>query len=76
MLYTVMLVAVSMLLLPFGMGWIYFVSALGLGAWFLKLALQLLMNPSKGLARRTFFYSIWYMAGIFMAMSLDRLMLG
>jgi heme O synthase-like polyprenyltransferase len=34
------------------------------------------MNPSKGLARRTFFFSIWYMAGIFMAMSLDRLMLG
>lgn len=75
LLYTVMLVAVSMLLLPFGMGWIYFASALGLGIWFLKLALQLLMNPSKGLARRTFFFSIWYMAGIFMAMSLDRLML-
>lgn len=75
-LYTVMLVAVSMLLLPFGMSWIYFAGALGLGVWFLKLALQLLMNPSKGLARRTFFFSIWYMAGIFFAMSLDRLVLG
>jgi heme o synthase len=75
-LYTVMLVAVSLLLQPFGMSWIYFVSAVALGLWFLKLALQLLMNPSKGLARRTFFFSIWYMAGLFMAMSLDRLMLG
>lgn len=75
-LYTVMLVAVSLLLQPFGMSWIYFASAVVLGLWFLKLALQLLMNPSKGLARRTFFFSIWYMAGLFMAMSLDRLMLG
>lgn len=75
-LYTVMLVAVSMLLLPFGMGWIYLVGALVLGGWFLKFAVQLLMNPSKGLARRTFFFSIWYMAGIFFAMSLDRLILG
>jgi heme o synthase len=75
-LYTVMLVAVSMLLLPFGMGWIYFIAALALGVRFLQLAFQLLLNPSKGLARRTFFYSIWYLAGIFMAMSLDRLILG
>jgi protoheme IX farnesyltransferase len=76
LLYTVMLVAVSMLLLPFGMGLIYFVGALGLGLWFLRLALQLLLNPSKALARRTFFFSIWYMAGIFFIMSLDRLILG
>jgi protoheme IX farnesyltransferase len=76
LLYTVMLVAVSLLLLPFGMGWIYFIGAISLGLWFLKLALQLLMNPSKALARRTFFYSIWYLAGIFMIMSIDRLILG
>jgi protoheme IX farnesyltransferase len=75
-LYTVMLVAVSMLLQPFGMSWIYFVGALALGGWFLKLAIQLLINPSKALARKTFFYSIWYMAGIFFVMSLDRLVLG
>lgn len=74
-LYTVMLVAVSMLLLPFGMGWIYFIAALALGVRFLQLAFQLLLNPTKGLARRTFFFSIWYLAGVFMAMSLDRLVL-
>src|SRR5690606_1794982 len=76
LLYTVMLVAVSMLLLPFGMGLIYFIGALILGVWFLRLALMLMMNPSKALARQTFFFSIWYMAGIFFVMAIDRLILG
>ena len=76
MLYTIMMVAVSLLLQPFGMGWIYLISAVLLGGWFIKLALQLLMNPSKSLARRTFFFSIWYVAGIFLAMSVDALVLG
>jgi len=75
-LYTIMMVAVSLLLQPFGMGWIYLVAAVLLGGWFLKLALTLLVNPSKALARRTFFFSIWYVAGIFLAMSIDSLLLG
>ncbi len=75
-LYTIMMVAVSLLLQPFGMGWIYLVCAVLLGAWFIRLALTLLMNPSKALARRTFFFSIWYVAGIFLAMSVDALVLG
>ena len=74
-LYTIMMVAVSLLLLPFGMGWIYLVGSVALGGWFLKLALQLLMNPSKALARKTFFFSIWYLAGIFLVMSIDALVL-
>lgn len=75
-LYTVMMVAVSLLLQIFGMGWIYLISAVGLGGWFIKLTLQLLMDPTKARARRTFFFSIWYVAGIFLAMSIDRLLLG
>lgn len=75
-LYTVMMVAVSLLLQPFGMSWIYLVSAVLLGGWFLRLALQLLMDPTKARARKTFFFSIWYVAGIFLAMSVDRLILG
>lgn len=75
-LYTVMMVAVSLLLMPFGMSWIYLAAALLLGGRFLQLALKLLMNPSKALARKTFFFSIWYVAGIFLAMSIDRLVLG
>lgn len=75
-LYTIMMVAVSLLLQPFGMGWIYLIGAVILGGQFLRLAFMLLLNPSKSLARRTFFYSIWYVAGIFLIMSLDRLILG
>lgn len=75
-LYTIMMVAVSLLLQPFGMGWIYLVSAVLLGGWFLRLALRLLMHPTKAHARTTFFYSIWYVAGIFLAMSIDSLVLG
>lgn len=75
-LYTIMMVAVSLLLQPFGMGWIYLAAAIVLGAWFLRLAFALLISPSKALARKTFFFSIWYVAGIFLAMSMDSLILG
>jgi protoheme IX farnesyltransferase len=76
LLYTIMLVAVSLLLVPFGMSLIYFAGALILGGWFLRLAWKLLTDPSKALARKTFFYSIWYVAGLFAVMVTDRLILG
>jgi protoheme IX farnesyltransferase len=75
-MYTIMLAAVSLLLAPFGMSWIYLLGAIVLGGWFLKLAWQLLTDPSKALARKTFFYSIWYVAGLFAVMVTDRLVLG
>lgn len=75
-LYTVLLTAVTLLLVPFGMSWIYLVGALALCAYFLFLAWRLLTNPSKELARKTFFYSIWFVAGIFAVMVSDRLILG
>jgi heme O synthase-like polyprenyltransferase len=36
----------------------------------------LLVHPSKALARKTFFYSIWYVAGLFAVMATDRILLG
>jgi len=72
-LYTVLLSAVTLLLVPFGMSWIYFGGAIALGGYFLHLAWKLLRDPSKALARKTFFYSIWYLAGIFAVMVTDRL---
>ncbi len=75
-LYTILLTAVSLLLVPFGMSWIYFAGALLLCGYFLYLAWRLLMDPSKELARKTFFYSIWFVAGIFAVMVSDRLILG
>jgi protoheme IX farnesyltransferase len=72
-LYTVLLTAVTLLLVPFGMSWIYLAGALALGGYFLVLAWRLLTDPSKAIARRTFFYSIWYLAGLFAVMVTDRL---
>jgi protoheme IX farnesyltransferase len=74
-LYTILLAAVSLLLVPFGMGWIYFAGALILGGYFLYLAWGLLREPSKPKARKTFFYSIWYLAALFAVMVSDRLIL-
>jgi protoheme IX farnesyltransferase len=72
-LYTVLLTAVAFLLVPFGMSWIYITGALLLNGWFLYLVWQLLRDPSKARARTSFFYSIWYLAGMFAVMVADRL---
>jgi protoheme IX farnesyltransferase len=72
-LYTILLAAVTLLLVPFGMSWIYFAGAVALGGYFLWLAWKLLRDPSKARARTTFFYSIWYLAALFAVMVTDRL---
>jgi protoheme IX farnesyltransferase len=76
LLYTLVMAAVSLLLIPFGMGWIYLATALLLNGVFIGLAVELYRRPSKRLARQVFFYSLWYLALIFSAMVLDRLALG
>lgn len=76
LLYTLLMVAVSFLLTPFGLGEIYFVSAIVLNAIFLFLVVQLYRTGSKHFARLTFFYSLWYLALIFAAMVVDRMVLG
>jgi protoheme IX farnesyltransferase len=57
------------------MGWIYAVGAVALGGYFLYMAWDLLRHPSKAQARKTFFYSIWYLAGLFAVMVADSLIL-
>jgi heme o synthase len=73
LLYTLVLFAAS--LLPFiqGMsGMVYLIAAVALGAWFLALAWRLWRRYSETLARRTFRYSIWYLALLFAALLLDH----
>ncbi len=74
-LYTVLLSAVSLLLVPFGMGWIYMIGVLALNAMFLWYAWLLLTDPSKARARQAFFYSLWYLALFYVALVLDQLTL-
>ena len=76
-LYTVLLVASSLAPVALGeLGWIYGLLALGLGARFGQLALVLLRAPSDRVAaRRVFLYSLVYLAALFAAMALDRVLL-
>ena len=72
-LYTVALVAVTML--PFAVrmsGWIYLASALVLGAVFLAYAVRLQRAYSDALAKKTFRWSIVYLALLFIALLVDH----
>jgi protoheme IX farnesyltransferase len=73
LLYTVLLVGVS--LMPFMIrmsGGFYLVCALLLGAVFLYYAWRLWRSYSDALARKTFSYSIFYLAALFGAMLVDH----
>ena len=76
MLYSVVLVAVSLLLLPAaGMGWIYLGAALGLGGLFLRFALRLRADAANGRAAIGLFrYSISYLTLLFAAVAVDALL--
>ncbi|MEP7081381.1 MAG: heme o synthase [Chloroflexota bacterium] len=74
-LYSIALIAVSLLLLPAaGMGWIYLAAAVVLGALFLRLALRLRADAANGRAAiRLFRYSISYLTLLFAAVAVDAL---
>jgi len=72
-LYTLALFAVT--LLPFAVrmsGWIYLAAAVALGTVFIVYAVALYRNYSDALARRTFRYSIVYLAALFSALLVDH----
>jgi heme o synthase len=73
LLYTLLLAAST--LLPFVVGmasWIYLVAALLLNAGFLAYAIRLYKNYSDALSRRTFNFSIVYLAALFAALLVDH----
>jgi protoheme IX farnesyltransferase len=74
-LYAIALIAVSLLLLPAaGMGWVYFVAAVLLGAMFLFRALRLRADAADGRAAISLFrYSISYLTLLFAAVAIDAL---
>jgi protoheme IX farnesyltransferase len=73
LLYTVLLVATSVLPFLIRMsGWLYLVAALVLGGVFVAYAWRLWRHYSDALARRTFRYSIVYLAALFGALLLDH----
>lgn len=73
LLYTLVLVATTLLPFATGMaGFFYLGSALVLDAVFLGLAIGLFRRYSDDLARRTFRYSIFYLAALFAVMMIDH----
>jgi protoheme IX farnesyltransferase len=53
-------------------GWFYLASAIVLGLVFLVYAWRLWRSYSDALARRTFSYSIFYLAALFGALLIDH----
>lgn len=73
LLYTLIMVAVSLLPFAIGMsGWLYLAGALGLGAGFIYWALVLLMNRNPRAPMETFKYSIVYLMALFVVLLVDH----
>ncbi|HEU4318704.1 MAG TPA: heme o synthase [Acidimicrobiia bacterium] len=73
LLYTGLMVGVSLLLVPLGgMSWIYLGAALGLGAWFLWDTWRVVRHPEQ--AMRLFTTSTVYLSALFASVLLDVLL--
>jgi heme o synthase len=75
LLYTVLLYAVTQL--PFcagGFGVEYLIASMGLGAGFIYCAVRLLRSADRAWALRTYLFSLAYLALLFLAMPLDRVL--
>ena len=74
--HAVVLVALSLLPVLYGMSWIYFVGALTGGAFFVYASVRLYLAPSVSLAWRTFAASIVQLGLLLTAAILDNVLLG
>lgn len=73
LLYTIVLLPATLLPFVYGMsGWLYLVSALVLGLWFIAYGLRLWRSYSEPLARRTFRFSIIHLSLLFAALMVDH----
>ena len=77
LVYSIALVAFTALPYVTGLfSWPYLVAALGFGAGFIALAADLLLRPSRAAAVRLHLASLAYLALLFAAMAVDRILLG
>jgi protoheme IX farnesyltransferase len=73
--YTAALVATTLVLIPVaGLGWLYGVAAVMLGALFLAGTVALVKQPTPAASMRVFTFSITYVTLLFGAMTLDVLL--
>ena len=72
-LYSLLLVVLTLVLSPFGMmGPIYFAAAAVLGGLFIRNAVRLWRQATPQAARQLYLYSILYLFALFAAMAVDR----
>ena len=70
---TVALVGSALLPVAFGqLGWLYGVISTAFGLRFLWLNVKLVRDPSPAWARRNFLFSMQYLAGVFLAVVVDK----
>jgi protoheme IX farnesyltransferase len=75
LLYSLLVVAVSLVLLPVaGLGVLYLSAALGLGALLIMYAVRVLRNGGMRAAMAMFRYSITYLGLLFAAAAADELL--
>jgi protoheme IX farnesyltransferase len=75
LLYSLLLLAVTLILFAMhAMGYIYLISALVLGGILVYMAIRLWREQSKYWAKTLFWYSNCYLAAIFAAMVIDRVL--
>jgi protoheme IX farnesyltransferase len=72
-LYSLVTVGISLLLVPW-VGWIYLAAVVVLGAWLIAGAFHLRAN--SGMAMRYFTATNGYLAGVFLAVAIDVLVVG
>jgi protoheme IX farnesyltransferase len=73
LLYTLVLFASALLPFAYGMsGWLYLAGAVALNSVFVYYAVRLFLSYSDALARRTFRYSIVYLAALFAVLLVDH----
>ena len=73
LVYSIVTVGVSLLLVPW-VGWIYLAAVVLLGSWLIAGAVHLRANPD--MAMRYFTATNGYLAGVFLAVAIDVLVLG
>ena len=76
LIHAIILVALSLVPVLYGMGWIYFIGALSGGAFFIYASIKLYLKPSVSEAWRTFAASIVQLGLLLTAAILDSAVLG
>jgi protoheme IX farnesyltransferase len=62
---------------PLGLlSWVYLIAAVPLNAWFVWLAIRVVRERTKTAAREMFHVSLVFLFALFLAMLLDRVVLG